>query len=120
MQNTSFDINNAANTLTPFLNQDALKIIGKNYVLNSASSAQLVAAATDPIVFYIVATIPLSQIHDIFKTLPLSKNMYMKLEFFFNTNFSTLFTFTAAGAAPTYSYYTNTGNATCCPYVVSP
>ena len=122
MQNTSFDIStaNGNNSLSgTFINNNALSTIGKNYVLNSISTAALVTP-TEPIVYYIVATIPLKEIHSIFKNLHLTKNMYMKLEFNFNTNFTTLFTFTAQGNNPTYASFVNSGAPPCCPYVISP
>jgi len=61
MQNKSFDIStaNGNNTIsTNFLNNGALPTIGKNYVSNSNSTAALVTPS-DPIVYYIVATIHL-------------------------------------------------------------
>jgi len=122
MNNTSFDIStaNGNNTLSgTFINNGVLLTTGKNYVLNSISTAALVTP-TDPIVYYIVALIPLKEIDSIFKNLHLTNNMYMKLEFNFNTNFTTLFNFTAAGASPTYSSFVNSGASPCCLYVISP
>ena len=88
--------------------------------MNSNSTAQLVAPTVDPIVYYIIATIPLKEIHSIFKNLHLTKNMYMKLEFNFNTNFSTTFNFSAQIAHPTYASFVNSGAPPCCPYVITP
>ena len=102
MRDTSFDPNSAGNLMT--INNAAWNAgLAKNYVANSNSTA----LAATPVVWYILATIPMSQIHPIFKKLHLTKNMYMKLDFTFNTNFSTVFTL----AATTFTAMSNTGSA---------
>ena len=111
MMNTSFDPNNA--TLEPILtniSESQCKNLAKNYVENSIG--------TTGIVYYILATIPMSVIHPLFKAIPLTKNMYMKLDFTFNTNFTTQITIPAGGV--TYSLIANVGNAPTCPYMISP
>jgi hypothetical protein len=120
MRDTSFDpvggsglmtINNTSGTWNTGL--------AKNYVTNSVNTAApsaTVGVASAPIVWYILATIPMSQIHPLFKKLHLTKNMYMKLDFTFNTNFSTTFTL----AATTFTNIANTGSAPTCPYMISP
>jgi hypothetical protein len=60
----------------------------------------------------------MSVIHPLFKAIPLTKNMYMKLDFTFNTNFTTQITIPAGGL--TYSAIANVGNAPTCPYMISP
>ena len=119
MNNTSFDIITTNNTLAPFITEANIKATGKNHVVNSNSTASS-NLSQQAIVYYIIATIPLSVIHPVFRSIHMTKNMYLKLDFNFNTNYTTLFTFTAASATPTYASYTNSGAALSCPFMVSP
>jgi hypothetical protein len=119
MNTTSFDPSNGANTISTFTSENISKTTGKNYVSNSVSTASLVGA-TLPIIYYIIATIPLAQIHPLFKNMHMTKNTYVKLEFNLNTNFTTLVNFTAASATPTFASFVNSTSAPTCPFMISP
>jgi len=111
MMNTSFDPSNTTNQpLLAAITSNQCSTLAKNYVDNLTS--------TTTIYYYILATIPMSVIHPIFKALPLTKNMYMKLDFTFNTNISTLLTIPNGSA--TFSAMSTSGNAPTCPYMISP
>ena len=118
MQTTSFDPSNAANTISTFSSEALTAKVFKNYVVNTTSTANLFTNQV-PILYYIIATIPLAQIHSLFKNMHLIKNAYFKIELNLNTNFTTTCSF-AANASPKYASYTTSGSAPCCPFQVSP
>ena len=76
--NTSFDPINGMNGSgqTGLTSENACKNVGKNYCIINGN--------TD-VNHYILATIPLKIIHDLFKKLPLTKGMYMRLILNLNT-----------------------------------
>jgi hypothetical protein len=87
VKNTSFDPANVANdTLLNFTTTNNVNTVGKNYVQNSNS--------TTAIQYNILATIPLAVIHDLFRKLPLTKNLYLKLVINFHANFTCQLTVT--------------------------
>ena len=86
--NTSFDPINGANgsANNALVSEAGLKSVAKNYATTNAG-------ATD-VTHYILATIPLKIIHDLFKKLPLCKGMYMRLVMNLNTQCSCTATIT--------------------------
>ena len=86
----------------------------KNYVDTTTNGG------TIGIIYYILSTIPMSVIHSIFKALPSTKNMHMKLDITFNTNISTTLTIQVAGL--TYTGMATSSNTPTCPYtcMISP
>ena len=113
MMNTSFDPSNTANqSLLGGITATQCSTVAKNYVDTTTN------AGTTGIIYYILATIPMSVIHPIFKALPLTKNMYMKLDFTFNTNISTALTIPNGTAQ--FSAMATSGNAPTCPFMISP
>lgn len=115
MRSTSFDPNNATNnSILSGITQATCQNLAKNYVANSVANG--LAA---PILFYITAIIPLSCLHDVFRKLPLTKNMYMKIDLGLNTNFTVAATITGIGAAATYTGFTTSGSAQTCPFQLS-
>ena len=86
--NTSFDPINGANgsANNALVSEAGLKSVAKNYATTNAG-------ATD-VTHYILATIPLKIIHDLFKKLPLCKGMYMRLVMNLNTQCSCAATIT--------------------------
>jgi hypothetical protein len=83
--NTSFDPINGINGSgqTNLVSENSCKTVCKNYAIINGN--------TD-INYYILATIPLKIIHDLFKKLPLTKGMYMRLLLNLNTQCSSVIT----------------------------
>lgn len=112
--NTSFDPANTTNDpVSGFISAATCNTIGKSYVSNSTG--------TTYIQFNILATVPLSILHDFFCKMPLVKNVGIQMTINTNCNFQVACTLTA-GASPVYTGYTNlsTGNGLTCPFMLSP
>ena len=89
MVNTSFDPSTTLNTAAAnYTSTSAAQTSIKNYVTQGATD----------IVYYVMATIPLKIVHDIFKKLPLTKNAYLRVIANTNANCSCTVTTNAAGA----------------------
>ena len=115
LQSTSFDpafnSSPSASLLTPLAYCNNL---GKNYCATSNSPA----SSPTQINYYILATIPLKLIHDLFHHIPIVKGIYMKLVINFHTHCTVTIPTTIAGA---YSAaYTSTTTNNCLPFMVSP
>jgi hypothetical protein len=110
MMNTSFDPVNSmyGSANTKLVNENATKAVGKNYYTNASSN-------TDN-VHYILATIPLKIIHDLFRKMPLVKGAYMRLILNLNTQCQSAITMNAG----IYSGYTTTSLNQTFPVMVSP
>ena len=108
--NTSFDPINGANgsALGGLVSEAVVKTVAKNYATTNAG-------ATD-ITHYILATIPLKILHDLFKKLPLTKGMYMRLVLNLNTQCSCAVTI----AASKYTAYSTTSLNGVFPCMLSP
>ena len=108
--NTSFDPINGNNgsALGGLVSEAVVKTVAKNYATTNAG-------ATD-ITHYILATIPLKILHDLFKKLPLTKGMYMRLVLNLNTQCSCAVTI----AASKYTAYSTTSLNGVFPCMLSP
>ena len=106
--NTSFDPNDSpfGNNGTKLVNESACKTVGKNYCVKG----------TVDTTHYIIATIPLKIIHDLFKKLPLTKGMYMRLILNLNTQCQSAVTLSGT----TWSGYTTTSLNNVFPCMLSP
>ena len=107
MMNTSFDPTTSASSLAN------CAATGKNYAVQTVNG----------VTYYIIATIPLRFLHDIFKKLPLSKGMYMRL--IINTNcgctvISTVGPTSGAQAAGSYLTSNTVSMNNVCPIMLSP
>ena len=109
--NTSFDPINGVNGSgnTQLVNEAMCKTVGKNYCIINAN--------TD-VNHYILATIPLKIIHDLFKKLPLTKGMYMRLILNLNTQCQSAITLDQANSR--FSAYTTTSLNNVFPCMFSP
>ena len=110
MLNTSFDPVNAlyGSGGAKLVNENATKAVGKNYYTTAST-------ATDN-VHYILATIPLKIIHDLFKKMPLVKGAYVRLILNLNTQCQSVITI----AGGNYSGYTTTSLNQTFPLMMSP
>ena len=107
MRNTSFDP--AGGTQSTFTSTTSLNSSGKNYYKATG--------ATD-CTYYILATIPLKILHDIFRKIPLTKGMYMRLTLNLNVSCQSVITLGSSGA--TYTGYTTTAYNNVFPCMISP
>ena len=89
MMNTSFDPVNSVygSAGAKLVNENAIKAVGKNYYTSASSN-------TDN-VHYILATIPLKIIHDLFRKMPLVKGAYVRLILNLNTQCQSVISITA-------------------------
>jgi hypothetical protein len=93
LDNTSYDPVNSTSSASSFFNGSTQSgVLGKNYCASSNSTSQ--------ITYHILATIPLSILHDLFYSVPLTKGLFMRLTLNLNTNCSVSLTTTAT---PTFS-----------------
>ena len=109
--NTSFDpingVNGSANT--QLVNENVCKTVSKNYCIINGN--------TD-VNYYILAYLPLKIIHDLFRKLPLTKGMYMRLILNLNTQCQSVITADATGNR--FSAYTTTSLNNVFPCMISP
>lgn len=112
LRSTSYDPENtAANSKLPsFLTAAQCNTVGKNYMSGSNS--------TSTVVYQILATIPLSCLHDIFKKMPLTKNLFLRIVL--NLNTSTSVSVPVTGGAAYSGAYTVTAPNTTIPFMLSP
>ena len=109
MLNTSFDPSTTLNAATVnYTSQTATSLAVKNYATQG----------TTDMVYYILATIPLKVIHDIFKKLPLTKGMYARIIVNTNCNCSATITTNATGTA-IVNHTSSTQNGVL-PFMISP
>ena len=111
MKNTSFDPVNATigSGGSAFVTKNVCTTTGKNHVTMTGN--------TD-ITYYVIATIPLKIMHDIFRKLPLCKGIYGRLNISLNTQCSCAITL--GGAGGTYTNYATTSLNGTFPLMVSP
>jgi len=77
-ESTSFDPSNTTNaSILNYTSSNYLNTVGKNYVSQSNNSTT--------VVYYIMAILPLSILHDLFRKLHITKNMYIKMTLNLNT-----------------------------------
>ena len=107
MRNTSFDPTNG--TQSVYTSTSSLNSSGKNYYK---------ATSTTDCTFYVLATIPLKILHDIFKKIPLTKGMYMRLILNLNTQCQSVISL--GGTGTTYTGYTTTALNSVFPCMMSP
>jgi hypothetical protein len=109
MMNTSFDPSGAlyGSGGAKLVNENAVKAVGKNYYTTNT--------ATDNIQ-YILATIPLKIVHDLFRKMPLVKGAYVRLILNLNTQCQSV----ATVASNKYSTYTTTSLNQTFPLMLSP
>lgn len=83
--NTSFDPADSSIGSEKFklVNASTVKTSGKNFAEKTGNTS---------VQYYILATIPLKIIHDLFKNLPLTRNMYMRLILNLNTQCQSVIT----------------------------
>ena len=109
MVSTSFDPSTTLNAVAAnYTSQTATSLAVKNYATQN----------TTDMVYYILATIPLKVIHDIFKKLCLTRSMYMRLIVNTNCNCSATLVTNAAGTA-FVSHTSSTQNGVL-PFQISP
>ena len=106
MKNTSFDP--VATAIGSLVNENVCKTVGKNYTASTLKTDQT---------YYILATIPLKILHDLFKKLPLTKGMYMRLILNLNTQCQSTITL---NAGTTFTTYATTSLNNVFPVMVSP
>ena len=96
--NTSFDpitgVNGSDGAKNGLVSTKVMTDTGKNYVAFTGN--------TDT-TYYIMATLPLKIIHDLFKKLPLTKGMYMRLVLNLNTQCQSVVTINAGENFETYA-----------------
>lgn len=111
MKNTSFDPVNATigSGGSAFVNKNVCTTTGKNHVT---------LTGTTDITYYVIATIPLKIMHDIFRKLPLCKGIYARLNLSLNTQCSCAITL--GGAGTSFTNYTTTSLYGTFPLMVSP
>ena len=111
--NTSFDPVNGSNgslaASNQLCNENVMKTIGKNYVSFDGN--------TD-VNHYILATIPLKIIHDIFKKIHLTKGMYMRLILNLNTQCQSVINIDTANSR--YTGFSTTSLNNVFPCMISP
>ena len=106
MKNTSFDP--VAPAVSSLVSAAVCKTVGKNFTEATAKTDQT---------YYILATIPLKILHDLFKKLPLTKGMYMRLILNLNTQCQSVITLNAGA---TFTTYATTSLNNVFPVMVSP
>jgi hypothetical protein len=109
MMQTSFDPNNSQ-FQSNFITSANCNTVNKSYCATSSS--------TSAITYYIMATIPLSILHDLFKKWALVKNVYLRMVLNLNANFTSNITVGSSGT--TFTTFTTTSNGGTCPHMVSP
>lgn len=108
MKDSSFDPKKSF-FIDPANSTGPVNMAMKNYYKNVAGV----------ITYYVLATVPLKHIHDIFAKLPLSRGVYMRLTINTNANTSCVVT-RSTGAAGTISTYATTSLHNVCPFMLSP
>ena len=93
---------------------------GKNYSLRDNLSVSGVAGTKTGLVvnYYIIATIPLNILSDLFAKMPLVKGVYLKITLNLNAGCST--NFTIGGAGTTFTSVTSSSQNGVVPYMISP
>ena len=104
MKNTSFDINGVG--AVNYTTTSNLNIAGKNYCVQNGTN----------ITYYILATIPLKCLHDIFTQLPLSKGIYCRLVINTHAQSSCVVTVNANK----YTSFTSSSPNNIIPFMLSP
>ena len=106
--NTSFDPNDSpfGNNGSKLTSESVCKTVGKNYCVKGSVDTT----------HYIIATIPLKIIHDLFKKLPLTKGMYMRLILNLNTQCQSAITLTGSN----WTGYSTTSLNNVFPCMISP
>lgn len=107
IRNTSFDPSGC--TQSVYTSLASLNASGKNYVKQTG---------TTDVTYYILATIPLKICHDIFRKLPLTKGMYMRLTLNLNTQCQSVISI--GGTGTTYTGYSTTSVSNQFPCMMSP
>ena len=107
MRNTSFDP--SGGTQSVYTTASNLNQMGKNYYK---------ATSTTDCTYYILATIPLKIVHDIFRKLPLTKGMYMRLILNLNTQCQSVVSI--GGTGTTFTGYATTALNGVFPCMLSP
>ena len=74
MQTTSYDPSNTKNSIYTFSSEVLPAKVFKNYAVNPTSTANLNTGSL-PILYFIIATIPLAQIHSLFKNMHMIKTL---------------------------------------------
>ena len=106
--NTSFDPVDSpfGSANTRLTSETSVKAVGKNYAIKG----------TVDTTWYILATIPLKIIHDVFKKIPLTKGMYMRLILNLNTQCQSTVTISSSR----FTGYTTTSLNNVFPCMLSP
>ena len=86
---------------------------------NSAGKSYSVTNVANVLNYYIMATIPLRILHDVFRKLPLMRNAYFRIILNTNCQSSSSVTVTGAGGA-TYSTYSSSSQNGVLPFQISP
>ena len=107
MRSTSFDP--SGGTQSTFTSAANLNSMGKNYFK---------ATGTTDCTYYILATIPLKIVHDIFRKLPLTKGMYMRLILNLNAQCQSVVTLGSTGTV--FNTYSTTSLNNVFPCMISP
>ena len=109
MVSTSFDPSTALNAVAAnYTSQTATSLAVKNYATQN----------TTDMVYYILATIPLKVIHDIFKKLPLTKGMYARI--IVNTNCNCSATLVTKADGTVFASHTSSTQNGVLPFMISP
>jgi len=109
MKNTSFDPSTTLNTAAKnYTSEAATKATAKNYV----------AYTTTNVTYFILATIPMKILHDIFRKLPLAMGTYARI--ICNTHASCSATVGTGAAGVTYTSCTSSTQNGVLPFMLSP
>ena len=109
MVNTSFDPSTGLNAATNnYTSTTASQLSVKNYATQN----------TTDVVYYILATIPLKVVHDIFRKLPITKGMYARIIINTNANCSATVATNATGTS--YVSSTSSTQNGVLPFMLSP
>ena len=106
MLNTSFDPTGGVGAVGYTNGTSNLSVTGKNFCVQNGTN----------ITYYILATLPLKILHDIFRKLPLAKGIYARLVL--NTNAQSTCTFTTGNNV--YTSFTSQSPNNVIPFQVSP
>ena len=106
MMNTSFD---PATLAFPSTNAARCNSSGKSYSVTNVANV---------LNYYIMATIPLRILHDVFRKLPLMRNAYFRI--ILNTNCQSLSSVTATTTGTLYSTYSSSSQNGVLPFQISP
>ena len=110
LNNSSYDpVGNAAQAL--FTSKQSCGIVGKNYC------EVVPAAAPTNINYYLMATIPLKILHQVFAKMPLMRGSYWRLVVNLNAQCMTTLTINPAGL---YTQVATTSINNMAPYMISP